>query len=115
LPDRAADRRRLVGQPIRRKPGQIQERLVDGIDFHLRGELLQRLHDAAAHVAVERVIARKDGDGVPLGQLADFEIRVAHLEAEGLGLVAAGDHATVIVRQHDDRAGADGGVEHPLA
>ncbi len=48
--------------------GQIQERLVDRVDFHFGGELLQRLHDAAAHVAVERVIAREHGDAVPLDQ-----------------------------------------------
>jgi hypothetical protein len=31
-------------------------------------------------------------------------VGIAHREAEGFGLVAAGDDAAVIVRQHDDRA-----------
>ena len=95
--------------------GQIQERLVDRVDFDLGGELLQRLHDAAAHVAVERVIAGKDGDAVPLDQVADLEIRIAHLEAEGLGLVAAGDDAAVVVGEHDHRPVDDRRVEDPLA
>ncbi len=60
--------------------------------------MLERLHHAAAHVAVERVIAGEDGDAVPGDLLLYLEIGVAHLEAEGFGLVAAGDHAAVIVR-----------------
>ena len=64
----AADVVGQVGELSVGEAGEIQERLVDRVDFDLGGELLQRLHDAAAHVAVERVIAGKDGDAVPLDQ-----------------------------------------------
>src|SRR5262249_48058656 len=95
--------------------GEVQERLVDRVDFDVGGELLQRLHDAAAHVAVEGVIGREYGDAVLGGQGADLEIRIAHPEAEGLGFVGAGDHAAVVVGQDDHRPVVDGGVEDPLA
>ena len=97
------------------KAAEIEERFIDGIDFDARGELLERLHHPLAHVAVERVVARKHGDAVPDDLRPYLEIRIAHLEAEGFGLVAAGDDAAVVVRQHDDRPRADGGVEDPLA
>ena len=86
----------MAGSVTSGHAGQIQERLVDRVDFGFGGELLERLHHAAAHVAVERVVAGEDGDAVPLDQRADLEGRIAHVEAEGLGLVAAGDDAAVV-------------------
>jgi hypothetical protein len=65
---RAADVGCQGSKPLLGDAGQIQERLVDRIDLHLGGERLEGLHDAAAHVAVERVIAGEDGDLVPLDQ-----------------------------------------------
>ena len=35
---------------------------------------------------------------------ADLEEGRGHADAEGLGLLRAGDHAAVVVGQHDDRA-----------
>jgi hypothetical protein len=41
--------------------------------------------------------------------------RRTHGDAERLGLVAARDHAAVIVRQHDDRLTAQLRLKHALA
>ncbi len=112
---RAAKLGGVGGVAVGRDVGQVEKRLVDAVFLHLGAEQPQHLHDTPAHVAVKRVIAGEYRDAVPLDLLLDLEIRVAHLEAEGLGLVAAGDHAAVIVGQHDDRAVAQRGVEYPLA
>ncbi|MNG03982.1 hypothetical protein D3C84_870860 [compost metagenome] len=44
----------------------------------------------------------------------DLEIRLAHLH-EGLGIVAAGDHAAVIVAQHNDGHAGQVRAEHSFA
>jgi hypothetical protein len=115
LPHRAADMGGERRHGIIGKAGEIEESFVDGIDFNRWGELLKRLHYPLAHVAVERVVARKHRDAVAGDLRLYLEIRIAHLEAEGFGLVAAGDDAAVVIRENDDGTGADRGVKHPLA
>jgi hypothetical protein len=49
-----------------------------------------------------------------LCELAHLEPRSTHLDAERLGLVAAGHSAAVIVAQHDDRLAVELGIENAL-
>jgi hypothetical protein len=112
--DRRPDQAGIVGQTPALEPGEIKKRLVDAVELDLGGEGAQRVHDAAAHVAVEGIIAGEDGDAVP-GQFLLVEVvGVTHGEAEGFGLVTAGDDTAVIVRQHDDRAALQSRAEHAL-
>ena len=95
--------------------GEVAKGFVDAVNLHggkLRGE---NGHDAGAHVAVERVVRAAHDDVVPAQLGADFELGIAHLDAEGLGFVAAGDHAAVVVAQDDDGASVQRGLKDALA
>ena len=98
----------IVGQAAPLETGKIQKRLVDAVALDLGREGGERVHDAAAHVAVEGVIRAQDLDAVTGQGLAVEVIGIAHLQAEGFGLVAAGDEAAIVVRQHDHRASLQG-------
>ena len=75
----------------------------------------QHAHDAGAHVAVERVVARADDHAVP-GEALPVQVPgCAHLDAERLGLVRAGDDAAIVVGQHHDGLAPQLRLEHPLA
>ena len=58
--------------------------------------------------------ARELDDLSRVGIFLDFESGTAHGDAGRLGLVAAGDDATVVVREHDDLLAVESGVKHPL-
>jgi hypothetical protein len=77
--------------------GEAKERFVDRVDFQIGREARDRAHHATAHVAVERVIRAADDDTGRFEAVAAQVPRVAHHDAERLGLIAAGDHAAIIV------------------
>lgn len=101
-----------VGLP---NAGDVQEALVDRVDLHLRRELVIDLVHAAAHVAVQGVIAAEHGNALGPAQVADLEERRAHLDAEGVGLRRPRHGAAVVVRQHDHRPIAQLRREQALA
>jgi hypothetical protein len=91
------------------RPAHAEKSFVDRIDFEIGREGAQHIHHPAAHIAVERVVARAHDH---TGRRETHAVQVPrrpHLDAERLRLVAARDHAAVIVRQHDDRAAAHSG------
>ena len=96
-------------------PVQVQERLVDGIDLDTRGVGAEDLLDPSRHVAVQREIPGEDSHIVLLHDVPYLEERVAHLDAECLGLVAPGHRAAVVVAKHDDRPPVQFRTEDPLA
>jgi len=80
-----------------------------------RTEAGKDAHDPRAHIAVERVV-RAANDDVRLGRLFLVEVPgVAHEDAKRLGLIAAGDDAAVVIREHDDRLPSQGRLKNPLA
>jgi len=97
------------------EPGKAQECLVDGIHFEVWREAGQDLHDAPAHIAVERVVAGPYDNAFALEHLAAQVPRRTHFHTKGLGLVRPGDDAAIVVRQDDDRLAAQARLEDPLA
>ncbi len=53
-------------------------------------------------------------DAVLSEQRLELESRRAHRDTQGLGLVGAGNHATVVVEQHNDRLASQFRIESPL-
>lgn len=94
---------------------QVEERLVDGVDLRIGHERAERLHDAARHVAVERVVGREHRDLRTGDELLHLVERLSHADAESFGLVRAGDDAAVVVREHHDGAACKVGAKDPLA
>jgi hypothetical protein len=92
-----------------------QEALVDAVNLDLRGESGEDRRDAPAHVAVERVVARKRLDAVALRQPLELIPGGAHLHPQRLHFVAAGDDAAIVVGEHDDRRAGDSRIEGALA
>ena len=86
-------------QPIL-EAAQAEEGFIDRVDFKIGGEVCQHPHDAGADVAVEGVIAGAHGYAVPVEAVFVQVPGSAHFDAKGLGLVAAGNHAAVVVGQH---------------
>ena len=114
LPHRGAQRARVRFE-ARAKAFHAEEGFVDRVDFEIGCEVAQHLHHARAHIAIERVIARAHDDARFLELRAVQMPRCAHGDAERLRLVAAGDHAAVVVREHDDGTAAQFGLKHALA
>lgn len=96
-------------------PVQVQERFVDTVDLDGRGVVPQDLLHPSRHVAVQREIPRKHMDMVLLHDIPYLEERIAHLDAERLGLVGPGHRAAVVVTQHDDRLPVQLRTENPFA
>ena len=94
---------------------QPNKRLINGIDLNFGLQAAQYLHDPLGHVAVQGIVGGKDPDPVTLDQWFALEIWLTHLDAQGLGLVGAGDDAAVVVGEHHHRLALKLWVEHPFA
>ncbi len=99
----------------RAEAAEAEKGFVDRIDFEIGRETAQHAPHARAHIAVERVIARPHDDAGGFETIAMQMPWRAHGDAERLGLVAARDHAAVVVRQHHDRPAAQLRLKHALA
>ena len=95
-------------------PVQIGEHLVDAVHLHRRYHGFDQAHDPFAHIAIQRVVGGEGHDAVLLERVLDLEIRCAHFD-EGLGVVAVGDHAAVVVAQNHNRGSGQVWAEHAFA
>ena len=95
--------------------GEIQEALVDGIGLYGRRVGPEDLLHPLGHVPVEGEVGAENGNVVGFDEGFEFEVRVTHLDAEGLGFVGACHRAAVVVRQHDDRPTVEFRAEDPFA
>ncbi|MNO96528.1 hypothetical protein D3C76_882020 [compost metagenome] len=93
---------------------QIGEAFINAVDLGVRHHRFDQGHDALAHVAVQRVITTEGHDAVAAQLVLCLKIRLAHLHV-GLRIVRPGDHAAVIVAQHDNRGLGQVRPEYPLA
>ena len=94
---------------------EAEKRFVDGIHFDFGGDVGEVIHDAAAHVAVEGVVAAEYLHLVLFDEGASLEQGLAHFESNGLGFGGAGDDAPVVVAEDDNGHAVEGGLEGPLA
>lgn len=101
--------RRFVG------PRQVDKGLVDGIDLHLGLKLAEHIHDPLGKIAIQGVVGGKNLNLVGRNQTAAFEEGLAHLDAQGLGLVGPGNDAAVVVGEHHYRPTFEPGIEEPFA
>ena len=97
------------------KAVEAEKGLVDRVDFQGGREAAENAHDAPAHVAIEGVVRRADDHALRIDPLPAQVPRLAHADAERLGLVRAGDHTAIVVRQHDHRLAAQLRLKHPFA
>ena len=94
---------------------QVDKAFVNGVDLLPVAEAGGQAHHAVAHVAVELEVGREGDEAGLLFQVADLEEGRAHLDAQGLGFVAAGNRAAVVVGQDHDRAAVQAWLEDALA
>ncbi len=113
--DRGADLAPVGGEAAPFKSCEVEEGFVDRIDFQVRGELCQGIHDALGHIAIERKIGGEDAHAAGADEVTDLIDGHAAADAEGLGLAGEGDDAAVIVGEDDDGTARERGVEDPLA
>lgn len=92
----------------------MEKGLINGIDLHLRLKPTQQRHHPAGDIAVQGVVGGKNLHPLGLEQLLALEIRGAHGNAQGLGLVGAGNDAAVIVGQHHHRFADELRIKEPL-
>ncbi len=88
---------------IPRDAGQVRERFVDTVNLSGGHHGLDDRHHALAHVAIKRVVAAEYLDAVAAQHLFDLEIRSPHFY-KWLGVIAAGDDASVIIAEDHDRS-----------
>ncbi|KQO32716.1 hypothetical protein ASF15_25215 [Pseudomonas sp. Leaf83] len=81
------------------QPGQVEKALVDRIHLKPRRQLAQHPHHPGGNVTVQRIIAAECQHAVRLHQVADLEERLAHSNAQRLGLVAAAHHTAVVASE----------------
>ncbi len=94
---------------------QIDERLVDGVYFDIRGELLEGGHNSVGHVAIEGVVRREYFNVIFTDEFLDFEVGREAVEADGFGFIRAGHDDAVVVGEDDYGLADEFGVEHPFA
>lgn len=93
---------------------QPEEGFVNAVDFNVRRELLERIGQAQAQIAIELIVRGEDGHVVLFNDVPHLEEWDAHRDAERLSLARARDDTPVVVREHDHGAAAQGGVKDPL-
>ena len=76
------------------------EALVNAVNLLFKPQASGDGHRAAAHVTVQREVGRQGHNAMLLSQMPAFKSRRALAYAQGLGLVAAGNGAAIIVGQH---------------
>ena len=81
----------------RRLAAPLHKALVDGVHLVLLSHAFDERHHAIAHVAVQSKVGRKRHQTCFALEVAYLEPRRPHGNAQGLGLVAACNGATVIV------------------
>ena len=74
--------------------------------------LPEDLHDPAAHVTIQRIVAAEHLDGMLLEVPPPLEGRRTHGDTERLGFRAAGDHAPIVVGEHHHRLAPQPRLEH---
>ena len=94
---------------------QVEEGLVNRVDLDAGNQRAQRRHHPPRHVAVEGEVGREDCHLPPLDERPHLVEGLPHADAEGFGLVRAGDDAAVVVREHHDGASHEVGPEDTLA
>ena len=80
---------------------QIDEAFINTVAEVCGSLLTDYIHHAAGELGIKLIVGREDGYLPVRKLLLQFEIRHAGLDAEGLGLVAAGNHAAVVVAEHN--------------
>jgi hypothetical protein len=93
---------------------EAEKGFVDGIDFEGRGEVAQRGHHPAAHVAIKGVVGAEGVDAgfeFGAGQVPDF----THSDAASLGFGGAGNDAAVVVGKDNDGLAFQLGLENAFA
>jgi hypothetical protein len=97
------------------EPGQAENGLVDGVDFEIGREACEDAHHPRAHIAIERVIAGSHDHALAAELLLIEMPGRAHGNAERFCLVAARDHAAVVVRENHDRLAPEIRLKETLA
>ena len=97
------------------KAREAEEGLVNRVHLQVRREVAQHAHHPGGEVAVEGVVGTAHLHAPALELGAAQVPGVAHLDPERLGLVAARDHAAVVIGQHHHRHAAQLGLKQPLA
>ena len=80
---------------------QPDEGLIDRVDLLVRPQACGQAHHPIAHVPVELKVRRQADQPGFIFEVADLVPRVAHADAQVLGLVRAGNRAAIVVGQHD--------------
>ena len=93
---------------------QDKKCLVNRILLQVLDLLGHDAHHAVGQVTVQDVAARQLDDVAGVGIFPDFEGRTSHGNASGLGFVAAGNDATVVVGKDNDFLPVESRVKHPF-
>ncbi len=94
---------------------QVDEAFIDRVDLDGGRHGAEDLHDTAAHIGVERVVAGQRqqvfADRFGFQQMPGF----AHLDAEGFGFGGAGDDTAIVIGEDDECPAPQFGLKHSFA
>ena len=94
---------------------EVEESLVDGVDFEMGHVLAHERHHAARHVAVEPIVRRAHVEQSVLDELLHLEVGHTHFDAHLLGFIAARHDATIVVGENNDSLAFELGLKNALA
>ena len=77
--------------------GQAKKCLINRVNLQIAHLIAQQFHHSIGQVAIQDVACRELDDVIGIGIFFYLECRAAHGDAGGLGLVAAGNNAAVVV------------------
>jgi len=106
---------KLLKGHIAGNTGRIQEAFINRIDLLTWGHFAEDRHHPLTHIAVKRVVRAEDNDSTLTKIALILEQGIAHFDAHRFRLRATGDHAPVVVRNHDKRLSAQIGAEYGFA
>ena len=95
--------------------GKIEKSLIDRVRNKIWGKFRKKAHDPTAHIPVKIVIAAEHCDIFSFEEFPYLIQRYPHSDTQCLGLITAGNDATVIIGKYNDRLILQRGIENPLA
>ena len=104
-----------LGQVLDREAREVQEGLVDGVDFEPGRKSGQHIHHAGRHLLIQGIVGRIDLHAVLTDELLVLEERLTPFQSELFRLTRERHNAAIVIGKHDGGPVVQCCLKNPLA